>query len=285
MRVVYLWLKPVGLTPRVIDYLGLDLDQTGDFEFDDINAVLALWKGETALLASAAEQERSAKVSLAYEAVDKANATLSINLDNQGSLFIAGFRVKYDVEKFVFGEVTLTERLEGFDVQFSNNETEGVYSVVVLNLQGRPITSGTGSILSIPVSAVGDKFDGEGEISLLTAGFETGVATEIDAEALSPKAVLPKSFGMKQNYPNPFNPSTTIAYDIPEGKEVFVRLNVYNIRGQLVRTLVNETMSEGSYKIQWDGKDNNGRYTSSGVYFYRIQAGDYSKTRKMVILK
>jgi len=285
MRVVYLWLKPVGLTPRVIDYLGLDLDQTGDFEFDDINAVLALWKGETALLASAAEQERSAKVSLAYEAVDKANATLSINLDNQGSLFIAGFRVKYDVDKFVFGEVALTERLEGFEVAFSNNETEGVYSVVILNLQGRPITSGTGAILSIPVSAVGDKFDGEGEISLLTAGFETGVATEIDAEALSPKASLPKAFGLLQNYPNPFNPSTTIAYDIPEGKEVFVRLNVYNIRGQLVRTLVNETMSEGSYKIQWDGKDNNGRYASSGVYFYRIQAGEFNKIRKMVILK
>jgi len=210
---------------------------------------------------------------------------ISINLENQGNLNAAGFRVKYDVDKFVFGEVKLTERFEGIEVQFSNNETEGVYSVVVINLKGRPISSGSGAILTIPVSAVGDKFDGEGEISLLEAGFERGVATDIDAEVLSPKAILPKAFALSQNYPNPFNPSTTIAYDIPEGKEVFVRLNVYNIRGQLVRTLVNETINEGSYKIEWDGKDNNGRYTASGVYFYRIQAGEFSQTRKMVILK
>ena len=57
------------------------------------------------------------------------------------------------------------------------------------------------------------------------------------------------------------------------------------MRGQLVRTLVDETKSEGSYQIQWDGADNYGRRVSSGVYFYRIKAGEFSKTRKMVILK
>jgi flagellar hook assembly protein FlgD len=132
---------------------------------------------------------------------------------------------------------------------------------------------------------VGDKFDGVGEISLLNAGFEEGVSAEISREVLSPKALLPKAFAMSQNYPNPFNPSTTIAYDIPEGDNVQVQLNVYNMRGQLVRTLVNESKSEGSYQIQWDGSDNYGRRVSSGVYFYRIKAGEFSKTRKMVILK
>jgi hypothetical protein len=286
MRTVYLYLKPAGLTPRVIDYLGLDLDVTGDFEFGDILAVLDYWRGTSAALASATQQQdRSARVSLGYEAVDKANATLSINLENQGNLMIAGFRVKYDADEFVFGEAKLAERLKGFEVQFSNNETEGVYTVVVLNLKGGMITSGNGAVLSIPISAVGDKFDGEGEISLLSVDFERDVATDVDAGTLSPKAILPKAFALSQNYPNPFNPSTTIAFDIPEDKEAFVRLKVYNIRGQLVRTLVNETMVEGSHKIEWDGKDNNGRYVSSGVYFYRIQTGEFSKTRKMVILK
>ena len=157
--------------------------------------------------------------------------------------------------------------------------------MVILSLKGGVIASGNGAIFTIPVQAVGEKFDGDGEISLLSAGFESDVATEVDAEVLSPKAVLPKAFALSQNYPNPFNPSTTIAFDIPEGKEAYVRLNVYNIRGQMLRTLVNETMDEGSYKIEWDGKDNNGRYVSSGVYFYRIQAGEFSKTRKMVVLK
>ncbi|RLB13341.1 MAG: hypothetical protein DRG82_15850, partial [Deltaproteobacteria bacterium] len=109
--------------------------------------------------------------------------------------------------------------------------------------------------------------------------------TELNGEVLSPKAVLPKAFALSQNYPNPFNPSTTIAYDIPEGADVNVRLNIYNMRGQLIRTLVNEVKSEGSYKVQWDGTDNYGRKVASGVYFYRITAGEFSKTRKMVILK
>ncbi|MBN2289222.1 MAG: T9SS type A sorting domain-containing protein [Candidatus Glassbacteria bacterium] len=288
IRTVYLFLKdPPAITYRLIDYLGLDRDANWVFEPADITAVLALWRGgSTTLLASAAEeQDRSAKLSMAYEAIDKATATLSINLENQGSLNFAALRVKYDTDKFVFGEVKAAQRLEGVDVHFANNETEGIYSIVVINIKGRPISTGNGAILTIPVSAVGEKFDGEGEISLLEAGFEPDVAAEINGEALSPKAILPKAFALGQNYPNPFNPSTTIAFDIPEGKEAFVRLNVYNIRGQLVRTLASETMDEGSYKIEWDGKDNNGRFVASGVYFYRIQAGEFSKTRKMVILK
>ncbi len=107
----------------------------------------------------------------------------------------------------------------------------------------------------------------------------------MNREALALKVVLPKLFAMGQNYPNPFNPSTTVAFDIPEGKEVNVRLNVYNMRGQLIRTLVNEVKSEGSYQIQWDGADNYGRRVSSGVYFYRITTGEFSQTRKMVLLK
>ncbi|KPJ58770.1 MAG: hypothetical protein AMJ46_13650 [Latescibacteria bacterium DG_63] len=107
----------------------------------------------------------------------------------------------------------------------------------------------------------------------------------MNSEALALKVALPKAFALSQNFPNPFNPQTTIAFDIPEGKEVNVRLNVYNMRGQLVRTLVNEFKSEGSYQIQWDGTDNYGRRVSSGVYFYRITTGEFSQTRKMVILK
>jgi flagellar hook assembly protein FlgD len=75
---------------------------------------------------------------------------------------------------------------------------------------------------------------------------------------------------LSQNFPNPFNPSTTIAFDIPEGKEVNVRLNVYNMRGQLVRTLVNEVKSEGSYQIQWDGTLSKRSKTVTVSYFVRI---------------
>ncbi|MEA2062470.1 MAG: T9SS type A sorting domain-containing protein, partial [Gemmatimonadota bacterium] len=89
----------------------------------------------------------------------------------------------------------------------------------------------------------------------------------------------------KQNFPNPFNPSTTIAYDIPDGKTVMVSLQVFNLRGQLLRTLVDEEKEAGTYQIQWDGKDSRGGPVSSGIYFYRIRAGDFARVRKMVILK
>jgi hypothetical protein len=100
-------------------------------------------------------------------------------------------------------------------------------------------------------------------------------------------ASLPRAFSMAQNYPNPFNPSTSIAYDVPVGNEdgVDVRLEVYNIRGQRVATLVDAVKTPGSYVVQWNGKDDGGRMAGSGIYIYRFKAGDFSSTKKMVILK
>ena len=98
-------------------------------------------------------------------------------------------------------------------------------------------------------------------------------------------AELPKVFSLSQNYPNPFNPSTAISYSVPEGHTVFVTLKVYDLRGRLVQTLVNELREAGNYSVFWDGTDISGRKVASGVYFYRLQAGEFTRTRKMVLLK
>ncbi|HOP06391.1 MAG TPA: T9SS type A sorting domain-containing protein [candidate division Zixibacteria bacterium] len=94
---------------------------------------------------------------------------------------------------------------------------------------------------------------------------------------------LPEQFSLGQNYPNPFNPSTTIEYGIPRKTEV--RIGVYNILGGLIRTLVSQSLIQGHYRVDWDGTDESGQAVSSGVYFYRIEAGDYTETRKMMLLK
>ena len=290
MRTVYLVLGASGIVEREIDFLGLDLNANGTFELDgaDLDSVLAYWRG-TSMLAGATEQDgqRTAKMDLAFTKIEgeKASANLDINLENTGALNRVIMEISYDTDKFVLGEIQKTERLGDVEVYISNNEAEGTYRIALINTNGTPIYSGTGSILTIPVTSTGDKFDGMGEIKLVQGDFEGDVATEINTEALAPKIVLPKAFALGQNFPNPFNPSTTISYDVPEGNEVMVRLSVYNIRGQLISTLVNEVKTEGSYQVQWDGSDNNGRQVSSGVYFYRIQAGEFGKTRKMVILK
>ncbi|HUU30027.1 MAG TPA: PQQ-binding-like beta-propeller repeat protein [archaeon] len=98
-------------------------------------------------------------------------------------------------------------------------------------------------------------------------------------------AGLPKVFSLSQNSPNPFNPSTTISYSVPEGHTMFVTLKVYDLRGRLVQTLVNELREASNYSVFWDGTDLSGRKVASGVYFYRLQAGEFTRTRKMVLLK
>ncbi len=88
---------------------------------------------------------------------------------------------------------------------------------------------------------------------------------------------------LKGNSPNPFNPTTTIYYDILEPCNV--RLDVYNIKGQKVRSLLNEASSNGRHNIVFDARDDNGRALSSGVYFYRFSAGKYNATRKMLLME
>jgi hypothetical protein len=85
------------------------------------------------------------------------------------------------------------------------------------------------------------------------------------------------------NYPNPFNPETTISYSV--GKTGNVTLEVYNILGQKVRTLVNETINKGAHSVVWNGKDDAGKAVASGVYFYSMQNGTYIQTNKMILMK
>ena len=95
---------------------------------------------------------------------------------------------------------------------------------------------------------------------------------------------LPKTFALDQNYPNPFNPTTTIKYDVP--KMSGVRITIYDILGREVRTLVsNGNVAPGHYSAVWNGLNNEGQQVSSGVYFYRMQAGSFIQMKKMLLLK
>ena len=89
---------------------------------------------------------------------------------------------------------------------------------------------------------------------------------------------LPENFLLFQNYPNPFNPFTTIKYQIPEYS--YVTLKVYDVLGKEISTLVNEEVVVGSYEVEFDGSE-----LTSGIYFYKLQAGNFVETRKMVLLK
>ena len=99
---------------------------------------------------------------------------------------------------------------------------------------------------------------------------------------------LPSAFMLYANKPNPFNPETTIRYDLaalPSGDILPVRLTVYNVAGQLVRILFDEAQRPGSYTVQWNGHDEQGQAVSSGVYLYRLEAGDQVQVRRMLLLR
>ena len=94
---------------------------------------------------------------------------------------------------------------------------------------------------------------------------------------------LPDKFELSQNYPNPFNPTTTIPFSLPKSEHV--TLDIYNINGQKVKTLVNEVMSAGSHSVEWNSTSESGARVSSGVYFYKLVAGDQTATKKMSLVK
>jgi hypothetical protein len=94
---------------------------------------------------------------------------------------------------------------------------------------------------------------------------------------------LPAEFSLSNNYPNPFNPETKIGYFIPKACQV--KLEVFNILGQRVRTLIDEAQTAGKKEVTWDGRDESGNEVASGVYFYKLQAGDFAQTKKMVLMK
>jgi flagellar hook assembly protein FlgD len=93
---------------------------------------------------------------------------------------------------------------------------------------------------------------------------------------------------LKPNYPNPFNPETTIPYTVGgnlNGSDVRVTLAIYDVLGQTVRWVVDERLKPGAYRAVWDGRDQTGRRLASGMYFYRLEAGAFNQTRRLMLLR
>ena len=105
----------------------------------------------------------------------------------------------------------------------------------------------------------------------------------VDGALGTDKDLIPDEFVLHQNYQNPFNPSTDIKFSLPSTEKV--HLVVYDLLGNVVREMVNEELSPGKYTYKWMGENQNGGRVSAGMYFYRIQAGSFIQTRKMILLK
>ncbi len=120
------------------------------------------------------------------------------------------------------------------------------------------------------------------ECGVLIGALDIG-CTATDVVNESKRLLLARNFILSQNYPNPFNMSTSIEFSLPARSEV--ELAVYNILGQRVKTLLNESEEAGYHSVQWDGTDNHDREVASGIYFYRLKTGEFTQSKKMILLK
>ena len=145
-------------------------------------------------------------------------------------------------------------------IQSFTTELEWLYDVVLIN--GQDYIAG--------VEAVYD----EGISTLIEVPFTSGVGAGID---------LPLVTELSGNYPNPFNPSTQIKFSLKDNSRV--QLQIYNIKGQLVKTLVNEELEADYYQFNWNGTDSASKHVSSGVYFYKMKAGKFVSVKKMILMK
>jgi len=110
------------------------------------------------------------------------------------------------------------------------------------------------------------------------------VVVETNTLSLEQNLAIPTQFALHQNYPNPFNPSTQISFDVPEGSE-FVRLNIYNVLGKNVSSLINNVVNPGKHKVEWNAKDNEGNPVASGIYFYELSSASFTARKKMLLIR
>ena len=127
--------------------------------------------------------------------------------------------------------------------------------------------------------------DSEGNENLLVGDIPSWSNNELFyiSLELDSNPFIPTDYSLSQNYPNPFNPSTTISFSLPSDNHAI--LNIYDISGKLINTLLDKNMKTGYHNISWDGKDLYGQEVSTGAYVYTLSTNDISLSGKMILLK
>jgi hypothetical protein len=249
-----------------------------------INIILGRWTGPSPSPYS--DSEPPAIVRLDYEDLQPgATGEVKVLADLEVPVAGAQIQISYDPEQLSFEAPRLSDWSDKFIAEYKDDK-QGKLIVLLYNMSNDPISPGEGNILSLPARVSPNAVDKiKLEIDEILLADENAVKIPVDDGKVS----VPQAFELYQNYPNPFNPNTTIKFTLPastdDGATLPTALKIYNVLGEVVRTLVDEPMSPGVHHKIWDGKDGQGNQVASGIYFYRLRAGKFSETKKMVLLK
>lgn len=186
---------------------------------------------------------------------------ISIKVDNKSDLDLQSVRLVVKNADLPAG-VTLEKKSQDLDISAGSKSDAGL--ILAVNV-GKSAESGIHTIPFLLKDRDNHRWS-----------FKLTAAIEADK---------PKTCDLFVNFPNPFNPSTKIRYRLANGKEQATQLIIYDVLGKPVKTLVSEKQAAGEYTVIWDGMDDFGQYVSSGLYFYKLTSGSFTKIKKMTLLK
>ncbi len=211
---------------------------------------------------------------------------VTVRLENASPFTTMCFALLNENPQLAFSSWGKDQSLDGLALASSvtRSEQSEIFMGIIPSTTSSSMTIGTAvfDVVGLdPIAlAPGDFGLTIGEV--LTEGNERRRLAQVNVDNARPIA-RQLTNALSQNYPNPFNPKTTIAFSLREQGQV--SLNIYDVKGRLVRTLVDRRLDANLHRVEWDGLGNNGSPVSSGMYFYRIKAGDFTQTRKMLLLK
>jgi methionine-rich copper-binding protein CopC len=272
--------------------------------FNSLAIAVAILLAPSLILAASAHQFMAGKATTA----ESNTITVPLNITNEDNLTAVDIPLRFS-EGVTLQEVTFENtRVEYFDLKIANINNGENTVVIGLLPQMTPVPkpdlkAGTGTVANL-VFQVDDPAVSEitlEAIEMRNPGhflafvyhdidqngvrrsrverpdFEAVTVSLKDVESVV-SGMVPETYDLRQNYPNPFNPTTEISFDVPVASKV--NLRVYNILGQEVETLIDRELQAGQHTVTWDASQ-----YASGMYFYRIQAENFAKTRKMMLVK
>jgi hypothetical protein len=265
--------------PDSIAYTPLNSDTSDNYKGIIYGDVSGNWHPSDGGLAKSTVANVDIRLENVYgKAGDK--ISLPINVDNASDIIAMNFTLEYNPHVLKAVGVSLTSLTQ--DYQVAHNVEPGRIKVA---LAGSRSIAELGAIVNLEFDVLESESPDAGSLLQITEMVinDGSIAANIQAARFEMGSAVPDEYALDQNYPNPFNPETTIKYQLPKSGKVV--LKIYNSIGQEIRTLVNEEKEAGYHEARWDGRDNGGVSVSSGVYIYRIQAGDFISIKKMLFLR